>query len=152
MAISRSERRSHPQSTLLRGPKREVFPLPATYPLFEVLHKPLYLITFTGRKSSQSQGKGHCQLLPKDWKTASHASTGDPRGPAATTGCYGLPFCMHPIPDSHAQMIKNLPASCSGCVPLFVNNNPKKSHRKSVKLEHWKTLTLLACVVSSPDR
>ena len=62
--------------------------------------KPLYLTSFTEKKSSQSQGKGHCQLLPKDWKTASHALTGDPVGPtcpAATTGCYGPPLCIRPI-------------------------------------------------------
>ena len=77
MTISRSERRSVPQSILLEGQKREVFGLSATYPLIEVLLKinrsnchPLL-----EKKSSQSQGKGHCQLLPKDWKTASHAST-----------------------------------------------------------------------------
>ena len=59
--------------------------------------KPLYLTSFTGKKSSQSQGKGHCQLLPKDWKTASHALTGDPTCPAETTGCYGPPLCIRPI-------------------------------------------------------
>ena len=36
MSISQSERRSDPQSILLRGPKREVFALSATYPLIEV--------------------------------------------------------------------------------------------------------------------
>ena len=39
MTISRGERRSDPQSTLLRGQKREVFGLSATYPLIEVLLK-----------------------------------------------------------------------------------------------------------------
>ena len=39
MSISQSERRSDPQSILLRGPKREVFALSATYPLIEVLLK-----------------------------------------------------------------------------------------------------------------
>ena len=36
MSISQSERRSDPQSILLRGQKREVFALSATYPLIEV--------------------------------------------------------------------------------------------------------------------
>ena len=39
MTISRSERRSDPQSIVLRGQKREVFGLSATYPLIEVLLK-----------------------------------------------------------------------------------------------------------------
>ena len=39
MTISRSERRSDPQSILLRGQKRDVFGLSATYPLIEVLLK-----------------------------------------------------------------------------------------------------------------
>ena len=39
MSISQSVRRSDPQSILLRGQKREVFALSATYPLIEVLLK-----------------------------------------------------------------------------------------------------------------
>ena len=39
MSISQSERRSDPQSILLRGQKREVFALSATYPLIKVLLK-----------------------------------------------------------------------------------------------------------------
>ena len=39
MSISQRERRSDPQSILLRGQKREVFALSATYPVIEVLLK-----------------------------------------------------------------------------------------------------------------
>ena len=60
-------------------------------------HKPLYLTSFTGKKSSQSQGKGHCQLLPKDWKTASHALTGDPLAPQQPPVAMGRHYAYAPL-------------------------------------------------------
>ena len=59
--------------------------------------KPLYLTSFTGKKSSQSQGKGHCQLLPKDWKTASHALTGDPLAPQQPRVAMGRHYAYAPL-------------------------------------------------------
>ena len=95
MSISQSVRRSDPQSILfLRGQKREVFALSTTYPLIEVLLKKNRSIwhPLLEKKSSQSQGKGHCQLLPKDWKTASHALTGDPLAPQQPPVAMGRPI------------------------------------------------------------
>ena len=59
--------------------------------------KPFYLTSFTGKKSSQSQGKGHCQLLPKDWKTASHALTGDPLAPQQPPVAMGRHYAYAPL-------------------------------------------------------
>ena len=59
--------------------------------------KPLYLTSFTGKKLSQSQGKGHCQLLPKDWKTASHALTGDPLAPQQPPVAMGRHYAYAPM-------------------------------------------------------
>ena len=58
---------------------------------------PLYLTSFTGKKSSKSQGKGHCQLLPKDWKTASHALTGDPLAPQQPRVAMGRHYAYAPL-------------------------------------------------------
>ena len=47
--------------------------------------------SFSGKKSHQNQGKGHRQLLPKDWKTAPDALTGDPlarQQPSVAMGRY----------------------------------------------------------------
>ena len=59
--------------------------------------KPLYLTSFTGKKSSQSQGKEHCQLLPKDWKTASHALTSDPLAPQQPPVAMGRHYAYAPL-------------------------------------------------------
>ena len=58
--------------------------------------KPLHLTSFTGKKSSQSQGKGHCQLLPKDWKTAPPALTGDPLAPQQPPVAKGRHYAYAP--------------------------------------------------------
>ena len=78
--------------------------------------KPLYLTSFTEKKSSQSQGKGHCQLLPKDWKTASHALTGDPLAPQQPPVAMGrhyayAPLCYHTIDTKRCQFSHDF---CSG--------------------------------------
>ena len=67
--------------------------------------KPLYLTSFTGKKSSQSQGKGHCQLLPKDWKTASHASTSDPLAPQQPPVAMGRHYAYAPLPLRGTQTL-----------------------------------------------
>ena len=99
MSISQSVRRSDPQSILLRGQKREVFCTfrNLSFDRSTTEYKPLYLTSFTGKKSSQSQGKGHCQLLPKDWKTASHALTGDPLAPQQPPVAMGRHYAYAPF-------------------------------------------------------
>ena len=133
MSISQSERRSDPQSILLRGQKREVFALSATYPLIEVPLKIIrfYLTSFTGKKSSQSQGKGHCQLLPKDWKTASHALTGDPLAPQQPPVAMGRHYAYAPLYKACLNKL-NFSTEGVGGIGLAFDSLPKKYGKNDI--------------------
>ena len=79
---------SDPQSTLLRGHKREVFPRPATCPFDRSNreHKPLYLTSFTWKNLTLKPRQRTLSAPSQDWKTASHSSTGDPLAPQVAMG------------------------------------------------------------------
>ena len=98
MTISRSERRSDPQSILLWGQKREVFALPTTYPLIQVLLKITLSIwhPLLEKNRPKAKAKDTVRSFPK---TGNGISRFDrrPTCPAATAGCYGPPLCIRPI-------------------------------------------------------
>ena len=98
MSISQSERRSDPQSILLRGQKPEVFALSATYPLMEVLLKVNSSIWHPLLEKIVPKPRQRTQSAPSQ-RLENSISRFDrrPTCPAATTGCYGPPLCIRPI-------------------------------------------------------
>ena len=76
---------------------------------------PLYLTSFTEKKSSQSQGKGHCSLLSKDWKTASLASTGDRLAPQQPRVAMGRHYAYVPFDNLLEKADGKGPAILSTC-------------------------------------
>ena len=108
MSISQSERRKRPAVHPLARPETRSFRTfrNLSFDRSTTEDKPLYLTSFTGKRSSQSQGKGHCQLLPKDWKTASHALTGDPLAPQQPPVAMGRHYAYAPLWRSGARLRK----------------------------------------------
>ena len=98
MSISQSVPRSDPQSILLRGQKREVFALSATYPLIEVLLKKNRVIWHPLLEKNRPKAKAKDTASSQRLENSISRFDRRPTCPAATTGCYGPPLCIRPIP------------------------------------------------------
>ena len=118
MSISQSERRSDPQSILLRGQKREVFALSATYPLIEVPLKINRYIWHSLLEKIVPKPRQRTLSAPSQ-RLENSISRFDrlPTCPAATTGCYGPPLCIRPIGSmrSISMTIAHPVAQVAGC-------------------------------------
>ena len=120
--------------------------------------KPLYLTSFTGKKSSQSQGKRHCQLLPKDWKTASHALTGDPLAPQQPPVAMGRHYAYAPLHGMHlwqgrvCTLLLLLFAGTIFCEFLRFGKNRKIKYPQKFlpTIRHHGVYTITNCVMFSP--
>ena len=98
VATMTSGRRSDPQYILLRGQKREVFALSATYPLIEVLRKKNRSIRHPLLEKIVPKPTQRILSAPSQ-RLENSISRFDrrPTCPAATTDCYEPPLCIRPI-------------------------------------------------------